>query len=355
MSALVRLIMLLAAVVTTMACLPVTEIQQTNAPPQTATSGPALSALKPVTPIPPSPSSEISDSEFYPMLPGTPSLPPYPDDPYLGELETTPQLSEFDIFMETRAAELNVPELQGDLRVEAVQLFEGTQEAANWQNLDEETLQYLALFWEPIVQLQPGETHGFEVGLLITTFYTFPSIEIQKSWHISPTVGATIDPDTGFFTVEKNTPPGSVYTVTADMENGRATSIDVYVYTPEESPLVGHWREEKQVSCTDDEEITPVEAMDQLVFFADGTFTAAWPFFEGYHKDYWGTYDYDLATGELLLNVEDSTYMPSDFDGSGYAVVDGGSRLVLENIWLGKPESGQGSTNCGHIFIRDLR
>jgi hypothetical protein len=269
-------------------------------------------------------------------------------------LEATPQLSEFDIFMETRAAELNVPELQGDLCFEAVQLFEGTRQAAIWQGLGKEQLQHLALAWDPILQLQPGETHSFSVGLVYTSFRTFPAGDIQIAWSISPAAGATIDPQTGFLTIDENIPPGTVYTVTADVENGRATpSIDVYVYTPEQYPLVGRWNEEKQVTCTDEKEMLAVEPIDELAFFADGSFTVVWTYFEGLHKDYWGSYDYDLATGELILNVEDSTYMPLDFDGSGYAVVDGGNRLVLENIWLGKSQSGQASTNCGHIFIRD--
>jgi hypothetical protein len=50
MRAMIRLILIPVTVATTVACLPVTDMQQTNGPPETTTSGPALSALKPISP-----------------------------------------------------------------------------------------------------------------------------------------------------------------------------------------------------------------------------------------------------------------------------------------------------------------
>jgi hypothetical protein len=356
MRAFIRLILILLMVVMMGACYPSSDLPQSDSSSATAAITPALPALKQASPQPPTATAAISDPAFSYLYPGKPvTVTPY--NPYpLGITEepwvpTDPR----DIFLATRAAELMVPRLEGEMLAEASQLFEGTRQATVWQKLNEELDP--ALSWEPILELQPGETHEFSVGFRTTTFLDldhFPLLDIQTSWSISPTVGATIDPQTGFFAVDENTPHGTVYTVTADVENGRATpSIDVYVYTLEENPLVGRWHEEKQVTCSDEEEIAPSQPMDELRFLADGTFTVVWFVFEDLHSDYWGTFDYDLATGELILNVEDSTYMPDDFDGRGYVVLDGDNWLKLKDIWLGKSQSGMGSTNCGHIFTRN--
>ena len=343
------LILLTAAAAVT-ACYPTTGSLQASTRPTKAATAPALRSV-PTQSYPAYPGPYPGP---YPTLTGTPLPLPdyYPGPPPADDAAVTPQLSEIDSFLATRAAELHVPELQGDDRIEAFRLFEGTRQAALWQDLDEEQLHYLALAWEPIVQLQPGESHQFEVGFASSVFRSFPAEIVQASWRISPTAGAAIDPQTGLFTVDENTPPGTVYTVTADVQNGRVSpTIDVYIYTLEENPLVGRWQEEKQITCTAQEQIVPDPIMEELKFNADGTFTAAWIPFETY-RDYVGTYDYDKTTGELRLTIERGGYIPPDIDGAGYALVDENQKLILTDMWLGTPQNAASRQNCGHVFFR---
>jgi len=40
------------------------------------------------------------------------------------------------------------------------------------------------------------------------------------------------------------------------------------------------------------------------------------------YRDYWGTYEYDLATDSLSLQVTEGNYVPDDIDGSGSFAFD---------------------------------
>jgi hypothetical protein len=220
----------------------------------------------------------------------------------------------------------------------------------NRGTLDEETLKDLRLSFDQNVQLQPGETHAFSLGV-VECCYFFTPVEASATWSVEPAEGASIDPNTGVFTVAPETPAGTVFTVSADVENGRrVVSVEVHVFTPEANPFVGHWGEEAQFVCDSEEEVPPEEPIRELAFQADGTFSVTWMPFEVY-EDYWGTYEYDLVEGTLDLVVSGGNYVPDDVDGSGSFSFDEQGRLVLPDIWLGSRHGGTAPTNCGHRFI----
>ena len=199
--------------------------------------------------------------------------------------------------------------------------------------------------------MQPGETWEFSPGV-VECCYVFEPVDACATWSVSPTDGATIDAETGVFTVDPGTPSGKVFTVTADVENGRRlVSADVHVYTPEANPLFGVWGEEAQFSCETDEEVVPEERIGELSFGANGEFSVTWHPFEIY-KDYWGTYTFGLNQGTLDLTGAEGNYVPENLDGSGSWFIDEEGRLVLKDMWLGAPRGGPGTINCGHRFTR---
>jgi hypothetical protein len=217
--------------------------------------------------------------------------------------------------------------------------------------LDEDTLNRLELSMDQTVQMRPGETRTFSLGVVECCVY-FAPVEACATWSVDPTEGASVDPDTGVFTVDAATPSGSVFTVSADVENGRrVVSTEVHVFTPQDNPLVGTWKEEAQFACGTGEEAVPEERIGELRFGADGRFSVTWMPFEVY-KDYWGTYAYDLVQGTLDLVVIGGNYIPDDVDGSGLFSFDEQGRLILRDMWLGSPRDGTGSANCGHRFTR---
>ena len=96
-------------------------------------------------------------------------------------------------------------------------------------------------------------------------------VDAQVRWSATPATGATIDPGTGLFPVDDETPNGATFTITADVENGQyAPAADVHVFTPDANPLVGPWREGNPGT------------INELIFRADGSFAVTWNPFESY-------------------------------------------------------------------------
>jgi hypothetical protein len=218
-------------------------------------------------------------------------------------------------------------------------------------HLDDETLEQLTLAMaSQSIQFQPGDSYDFNVGV-VECCYVFNPVAADVAWSVTPSQGASIDPETGVFTIDPTTPSGSVFTVSADVEHGRRiVTIDVYVYTPEANPLAaGIWREEAEFACETGEEITPAERIGELVFHADGTFSVTWMPFEIYH-DYWGAYTFDLERGTLDLSVTGGNYVPDDIDGSGFFSIDDQGRLALSDMWLGTGHEPTSTAICGQRF-----
>jgi hypothetical protein len=228
--------------------------------------------------------------------------------------------------------------------------------------LDEETLQRLTIFAFPPgiepatipvgsldggLQTWPGGTLALTLGFFECCYFFHP-VAARAVWSIAPADGAVIEPETGLLTIDLATPSGSVFTVRADVENGRRiVEAEVAVFTPDANPLVGWWREGAQMTCDTGADVVPAEPIEEVVFDAAGTFTVTWFPFEVY-KDYWGTYAFDLERGTLDLTIEGGNYVPPDVDGSGRFAADGVGQLLLTELWLGTPPNGTGPANCGH-------
>jgi hypothetical protein len=216
--------------------------------------------------------------------------------------------------------------------------------------LEEDTLNRLTLSMDQTVEMQPGQTGTFILGV-VECCYFFEPVEACAAWSVRPNEGVNIDPLTGVFAVDTITPSGSVFTVSADVENGRrVVSIQVHVFTPDANPLVGIWREEIQFACGTEEEVVPEQPIGELRFGADGTFGVTWMPFEIY-VDYWGTYAHDSERGTLDLDITGGNFVPDDLDGNGRFSFDEQGRLILSDAWLGNPHGGTGPANCGHRFI----
>lgn len=200
------------------------------------------------------------------------------------------------------------------------------------------------------MEMLPGQRAQLVVGT-VECCYVFVPGALDAIWTASPVEGVTVDTN-GLLTVDASVPDGTVFTVTANRDPvGPSASLQVHVYTPEARPLVGLWRESKQVACGTGAESEPETTIGELRFGADGTFSVTWHPFEIF-VDYWGTYEADRETGALTLTVTSGMApTPEDFDGEGrFEVRDDGS-LVLEGIWLGSSPYRDASTPaCGHVF-----
>ena len=214
--------------------------------------------------------------------------------------------------------------------------------------LDQETLDNLTLDMRNTVQVMPDESHQFELGV-VECCYVFTEVDACANWAVTPAEGASISTD-GLLTVAADAANGSVYTVSADVEEGRRiVAIDVHVFDPDENPLVGFWHEEAQFTCGEGETVVLEDNIGELEFRADGRFYVTWRPFEEY-RDYWGTYTFDLAAGTLALSVEGGNHVPEGTDLEGSFSIDADSKLFLEDMWLGYPPFAELPRNCGYLF-----
>jgi hypothetical protein len=212
------------------------------------------------------------------------------------------------------------------------------------------------LEWWPVadlggpLQMQPGETRVLVIGVYACCYFFEPS-RLDARWSVEPVDGVTVDGD-GTLAIDSDVPDGTVITVQADIAGtGELVTTRVHVYSRETQPLVGSWRETRQIACEVDEEFTPQEPIGELRLDADGTFSVTWQPFEIY-RDYWGTYEANLETGELLLTITGGNIEPADFNGTGTFEIREDGSLVLRGIWLGTPADGTSSPQCGHRFSR---
>jgi hypothetical protein len=199
-------------------------------------------------------------------------------------------------------------------------------------------------------QAKPGDSVNVDLGF-VECCYFFTAVDVCAAFSVEPADHASIDPTTGLLSISPTAPDGTELVVTADVQDGAAIkTISVFVYDPADNPLVGLWTEIGQIDCTTSVESAPPTPMQELAFWANGTFWATWMPFELY-IDYTGSYSYDLATGELTLtpHPNNANYLPPDVDGVGTFVIENGE-LVLTDMWLGTPSGSSDPPACGHRF-----
>ena len=145
--------------------------------------------------------------------------------------------------------------------------------------------------------------------------------------------------------IDAATSIGASFTVTADVGDGQySVSAEVNVYSATDNPLVGVWRE------------THTGNINQLLLTSSGEFAVTLNPFEHY-QDYWGTYIFELTTGDLStgfieLTATGANQTSPDSQGTGAFVIDAAGGLTLNGICLGRwdDQTKSPAANCGHEF-----
>ena len=219
--------------------------------------------------------------------------------------------------------------------------------------LDDKTLSQLSILtYLKSYQIEPGQSHTFTLLKRVEGFPPWEEANAQVTWSVVPQKGAHIDPVTGEFKVDKSTSAGSIFEVKADVENGRRIlSTKVYVFTPETHPLVNRWKEKAEVACGSQKALPPANTIQELLFWADGTFSVTWRPFETY-RDYWGTYTYNKKKGRIIFKVDAGNNIPANIDGEGYLTLKENGELILKGIWLGNRPEEEKANICRMIFVK---
>ena len=198
-------------------------------------------------------------------------------------------------------------------------------------------------------EMTPGSGRTFEVGATMCCVFWEP-VETCAVFSVEPAdAGATIDPETGEFTLADDVADSTEFEITGDIEDGRATiTTTVFAYVPELHPLKGTYSEVARIPCDDGPEFVPSDPIRELRFWANGSFEVTWEPFEIY-VDYWGDYVHDLDTGALTMTPTGGNYVPDDVEGAGTVSFEA-NQIVMTDMWLGTSQNPVEPAGCGHRF-----
>lgn len=218
-------------------------------------------------------------------------------------------------------------------------------------------------------QLEAGSLRVFTLYAGAPCCPDTPPAGLAVEWRLEHEVPwASFDPATATLTIDPKASPGSRLRLFAVLEHGRRIlSKDVIVFSGRATPLVGGaWQQVAEIDCESGAAL-PVaaeEAIEQLTFLADHTFTMAWRPFEAY-QDYWGFYaTTSPAGGNIVLQIDAGNFIPADTRTSGTFEIIETSRpapygagcyleLRLVGVWLGSKSRvavPDEVPRCGMVF-----
>ncbi|HEY5028202.1 MAG TPA: hypothetical protein VIK39_07320 [Candidatus Angelobacter sp.] len=179
----------------------------------------------------------------------------------------------------------------------------------------------------------------------------FP-LEANVAWSVEPAVqGISIDP-TGKISVDAAVPHGATAIVHADVDSGRRKlSAKVYVFRPDENPLIGAWRVDTRVVCGETQEIKAAAARPLSLRGNNWKFHVSQQFWVGKEHNIAagvrlaGTYELDLKASKIKLTP---TWPKKPTSNWTYLVKEGGMTLILQ------PQEPQDELEpgCGYILLR---
>ena len=138
----------------------------------------------------------------------------------------------------------------------------------------------------------------------------------------------------------------------ADVEHGRRKlSEKVYVYHPDENPLIGTWQVDTRVACGDSQEIKAAAPGPLSLRGYNWSFHASQQFWVGREHSIAartmlaGSYKLDLKSAKIELTP---TWPKKPVSNWNYLLKDGGKTLILRPL---EPQNDL-EAGCGYILLR---
>lgn len=149
-----------------------------------------------------------------------------------------------------------------------------------------------------------------------------------KRWTVSDPAIATLSADNTRLTIAEDASPGAKASLSAEID-GKTVTVAFTVIARKAVVLTGYWSEVGDASC-----LASDPPLRELRFLPDGRFEATWTPFERY-VDYWGTYDFNPATGAITFTPTGGNRVPTDADLVGRAAVGPDGLLRFSDIFFG--------------------
>jgi hypothetical protein len=179
----------------------------------------------------------------------------------------------------------------------------------------------------------------------------FP-LKAKVTWSIAPEIkGISIDPESGRISVDAGVPHGATTTVHANLDHGRRKlEARLFVFRPEENPLIGKWSIDRQVACGGTEEMkVPVPRLMSYAglewdFHVDRQFWIGRTMSIAAGISLSGSYEFDRKKHTLELLPQWPRNKPAS--SWNFSLVDEGKKLLLRPL---HPEYGSES-GCSYVL-----
>lgn len=201
------------------------------------------------------------------------------------------------------------------------------------------------------VEIAAGTSRQLQVTYPVPDGPEFP-LKANVTWSMEqPVKGISVD-KTGKLAVDADVPHGTTATILADVEHGRRKlSGKVYVFHPDENPLIGTWHADTRVACGESQEIKAAAASPLTLRGYDWTFHAGRLFWVGREHSIAarlmlaGAYELDLKSAKLKLTP---SWPKKPVSNWNYLMKDGGKTLILRPL---EPQDDL-EAGCGYILKR---
>ncbi|HLK08243.1 MAG TPA: hypothetical protein VKV30_09885 [Candidatus Angelobacter sp.] len=201
------------------------------------------------------------------------------------------------------------------------------------------------------VEIAAGSSRQLQVTYPTPDGPSFP-LKASVTWSIEPAVkGISID-KSGMLKVDADVPHGTTATLLADVEHGRRKlSGKVYVYHPDENPLIGTWHVDTRVACGDSQEIKAAAAGPLSLRGYNWSFEASQQFWVGRAQSIAartmlaGSYKLDVKLAKIELTP---TWPKKPVSNWSYLFKDGGKTLILQPL----EHQDDLEAGCDYILVR---
>jgi hypothetical protein len=203
------------------------------------------------------------------------------------------------------------------------------------------------------VEIAAGTSRQMQVAYPTPDGPSFP-LKASVTWSMEkPVKGISID-RSGMLKVDADVPHGTTATILADVEKGRRKlSGKVYVFHPDENPLIGEWHVDTRVACGESQEIKAAPPGPLTLRGYNWSFQASQEFWVGRAHSIAartilaGSYKLDLKSARIELTP---TWPKKPVSSWNYLFKDGGKTLIL------KPLESQDDleAGCAYILLRYL-
>ena len=227
--------------------------------------------------------------------------------------------------------------------------------AAAWlaQKPDQWAIQNAMIGPDSPIEVRAGSSYEAQAMYPVPDGPLFP-LKATVAWSIAPAVkGISIDAKSGKINVDAGVPHAATTTVHANVASGRRKlTAKLYVFRPEENPLIGKWFVDQKVACGEAEEMKVPESRHTPVNGSEWKFHVDRQFWIGKEMNIAagtlmsGSYEFDLNNRQIKLIPNWPPRKPTST--WQYSLKDDGRKLLLLPR---DPENGSGS-GCSFVLHR---